>query len=118
MRDYIHVADLGSAHALALDHLAACGGSDFLNLGTGRGYSVLQVVDTVRQVTERRIDVQMAGRREGDASHLEAQAERARRVLGWEPGLADLEGIVRSAWEWQRKHPTGYRSGEQRPHGG
>ena len=112
------MANLGSAYVLALDHLVARGGSDLLNLGTGRGYSVLHVVDSVRQVTGRRIDVQMAGRREGDASHLEAQAERARRVLGREPGLADLEGIVRSAWEWQPKHPTGYRSGEQRPHGG
>ncbi len=71
-----------------------------------------------RQVTGRRTDVQMAGRCEGVASHLKAQAERARRVLGWEPGLADLEEIVRRAWERQRKHPTGYRSGEQRPHGG
>ncbi len=112
------MADLGSAHVLALDHLAAGGGSDFLILGTGRGYSLLQVMDTVRQVTGRRIDVQMAGWREGDASHRDAPAARARRVLGWEPGLADLEGIVRRAWERQRKHPTGYRSGEQRPHGG
>ena len=118
VRDYIHVADLGSAHVLALDHLAAGRDSDFLNLGTGTGYSVLQVVDTVRQVTARDVDVQMAGRREGDASHLVAQAERARRVLGWEPRRADLEGIVHSAWEWQRTHPGGYGSGEHQRHGG
>ena len=108
VRDYIHVADLGRAHILALDHLAAGGDSDFLNLGMGRGYSVLQVVETVRQVTARAIDVQMVDRRAGDASHLVAQADRARQVLGWEPAYPDLAAIVRSAWEWHRNHPLGY----------
>jgi UDP-glucose-4-epimerase GalE len=117
VRDYIHVADLGSAHVLALDHLAAGGDSDFLNLGTGTGYSVLEVVDTVRQVTGRAVNVKIAGRREGDASHLVAQAERAHRVLGWEPAQADLVGIVSSAWEWHQNHPDGYGGGDRRRHG-
>jgi len=108
IRDYIHIEDLGRAHLLALQHLRAGGASEFLNLGNGTGYSVLEVVDTARHVTGRGIPVVMAPRREGDPARLVGDARRAREVLGWQPQRADLEDIVRCAWDWMQAHPEGY----------
>ena len=108
VRDYIHVEDLARAHALALGHLRGGGASEFINLGNGRGYSVLEVIETARRITERPIKIRPEARRAGDPSHLVAQADKARRVLGWEPAHPQLEAIVRSAWEWHRSHPRGY----------
>jgi len=108
IRDYIHIVDLGVAHILALEHLRRGGASEFLNLGNGKGYSVLEVVDTARRLTGRTIPVEMGPRRPGDPAHLVASAERARRVLGWEPAYSDLESIIRTAWEWHLAHPEGY----------
>jgi len=108
IRDYIHIVDLGTAHLLALDHLRRGGPSEFLNLGNGRGYSVLEVIATARRVTGRTINVEMAPRRPGDPARLVASAERARRMLGWEPAYSDLESIIRTAWEWHLTHPEGY----------
>ena len=108
VRDYIHVEDLGRAHALALDYLRQGGRSEFINLGTGRGYSVLEVIETARRVSGQPVDVRIERRRAGDASHLVARADKAREVLGWEPVYPELEGIVRSAWEWHQAHPQGY----------
>jgi len=108
IRDYIHIEDLGRAHLLALQHLRAGGASEFLNLGNGTGYSVLEVVDAARHVTGRGIPVVMAPRREGDPARLVGDARRAREVLGWQPQRAALEDIVRSAWDWMQAHPGGY----------
>jgi UDP-glucose 4-epimerase len=108
IRDYIHIEDLGRAHLLALQHLRAGGASEFLNLGNGTGYSVLEVVDAARHVTGRGIPVVMAPRREGDPARLVGDARRAREVLGWQPQRAALEDIVRSAWDWMQAHPEGY----------
>ena len=108
VRDYIHIADLGSAHIRALDYLAAGGASDFFNLGTGHGFSVLEVIEAARRVTGRPIEVRMEPRRAGDPSHLVAQAAKARAVLGWEPAYPALEDIIGSAWRWQLAHPLGY----------
>ncbi|GGO88404.1 UDP-glucose 4-epimerase GalE [Wenjunlia tyrosinilytica] len=97
VRDYIHVADLAEAHLLALDgateaeHLIC-------NLGNGNGFSVREVVDTVRKVTGHPIPEIVAPRRGGDPAVLVASAERARTVLGWKPARADLAGIVADAW--------------------
>ena len=110
VRDYIHVEDLARAHALALGHLRDEGGSEFINLGNGRGYSVLEVIETARRVTGLPIQVRSEPRRPGDPAQLVAQADKARRVLGWEPGLPELEAIVRSAWDWHRSHPEGYEA--------
>jgi UDP-glucose 4-epimerase len=110
VRDYIHVSDLAEAHALALDHLRNGGGSQRLNLGTGRGASVLQVVEAARRVTGRDVPVQMSGRRAGDPARLVARPGRARTVLGWEPRHLDIQEIIRSAWQWQLEHPNGYSS--------
>ncbi len=108
IRDYIHVTDLGSAHILALKHLRAGGASQFLNLGTGHGYSVKEVVETARQVTGRPIEMKIEPRRPGDPPRLVAQADKARAVLGWQPRCNDLRSIIESAWLWHRTNPDGY----------
>jgi UDP-glucose 4-epimerase len=111
IRDYIHIEDLGQAHLLALQHLRKGGASQFLNLGNGTGYSVLEVVEAARRVTGRDVPVAMEPRREGDPPRLVGDARKAREVLGWQPREPALEGIVRSAWDWMQAHPRGYGRG-------
>jgi UDP-glucose 4-epimerase len=108
IRDYIHVVDLADAHIRALEYLRRGGSSDFLNLGTGHGYSVLEVIQCAREITEREIPVQMEPPRPGDPARLIADPLRAQAVLGWEPRLSDLQSIIRSAWEWRLRHQQGY----------
>ena len=108
VRDYIHVSDLASAHALALEYLRSGNPSTAINLGNGQGYSVLEVVNAARQLTGRQIAVELQGRRAGDPSHLVADAALAHTVLGWQPQQADLAAIIGSAWEWHSKYPQGY----------
>ena len=110
IRDYIHVSDLGSAHIAALDYLRSDGKSDYINLGNGQGYSVMEVIDTARQVTQSEIPIKIEPRRAGDPSRLVANAEKARALLGWKPAHPDLTSILRTAWEWKVKHPRGYSS--------
>jgi UDP-glucose 4-epimerase len=98
VRDYIHVSDLAKAHWLALQHLRDGGNSEFINLGTGHGHSVLEVIESARRVTRRDIPIQKAPRRAGDASYLIANAEKAKVLLGWEPEFVDLNGIVETVW--------------------
>jgi UDP-glucose 4-epimerase len=100
IRDYIHVEDLAAAHLLALRHLRHGGASGFINLGNGRGYSVLEVIDASRRVTGRSIEYAFMPRRAGDPPHLLASSEKARRVLGWLPQHEEIEAIISSAWEW------------------
>jgi UDP-glucose 4-epimerase len=109
IRDYIHVADLGDAHIRALDHLRRGGASEFLNLGTGHGHSVLEVIDSARKVTGRPVRTRIEPPRAGDPARLVADATKAQAVLGWTP-VSDLETIIRSAWEWKVRHPKGYAS--------
>jgi UDP-glucose 4-epimerase len=113
VRDYIHVSDLAAAHALSLEYLRSGNPSTAINLGNGQGYSVLEVVEAARQVTEKEIAVEMQGRRPGDPSHLVADADRARSLLGWQPQQPDLAAIIGSAWEWHSKHPQGYAESSQ-----
>jgi UDP-glucose 4-epimerase len=108
IRDYIHVGDLAEAHVLALAHLRRGGASESINLGTGHGHSVLEVVETARAVTGRDITARKEGRRAGDPARLVAVSDKARHLLGWAPCLGDLTNIIRSAWEWKRAFPTGY----------
>jgi UDP-glucose 4-epimerase len=108
IRDYIHVADLASAHILALEYLQAGGRSECINLGNGQGYSVLEVIETARQVTGRKIEMRIEPARPGDPSRLVADAGKARRVLGWKPTRPALAEIIRTAWEWRQAHPQGY----------
>jgi UDP-glucose 4-epimerase len=106
IRDYIHVEDLAAAHLRALDHLRADGESLTLNCGYGHGYSVREVIDTVRRVSGRELKVIEQPRREGDSPMLIARADRLRSLLGWEPRHDDLEFIVRTALAWERKLAT------------
>ena len=102
VRDYIHVLDLADAHLRALGHLVGGGRSLALNLGTGSGHSVLEVLRTAREVTGSELPVEHRPRRDGDPPVLVAAADRAREVLGWSPGCSDLRSIVSSAWEFHR----------------
>jgi len=107
IRDYIHVSDLADAHLLVLDALKE---KDRLiyNLGNGQGFSVREVIETVRRVTGHPIPAKESPRRPGDPAVLVASSEKIKKELGWQPKFADLESIVRSAWEWRKAHPHGY----------
>ncbi|HDS1733067.1 MULTISPECIES: UDP-glucose 4-epimerase GalE [Pseudomonas] len=105
IRDYVHVADLVSAHALAVDYLLAGGASTACNLGNGQGFSVQQVIDTARLVTGREITLSEAPRRAGDPPRLVADASKAKALLGWQAQFASLEQIVSHAWNWEQQYP-------------
>ncbi|MGB7847135.1 MAG: UDP-glucose 4-epimerase GalE [Candidatus Acidiferrum sp.] len=110
IRDYIHVSDLAEAHGRALAYLRQGGVSECLNLGSGRGYSILEVIECGRQVTGKPIRIRMEPPRPGDSSRLFADATKAQSVLGWNPRHSDLANILRSAWEWHQRHPQGYET--------
>ncbi len=98
VRDYVHIEDLAEAHRLALGRAAEPGRAEAFNLGTGRGYSVQEVIDTARRVTGRPIAVAAGPRRPGDPARLVAAAGLAARTLGWTPATPTLEGILQTAW--------------------
>ncbi|MFO1188197.1 MAG: UDP-glucose 4-epimerase GalE [Alphaproteobacteria bacterium] len=106
VRDYIHVCDLADAHVRVLDVLGQR--SCQYNLGTGRGYSVREVLDTVRRVTGIAFTVKEGPRRPGDPAVLVASSARIEREIGWRPRYTDLDGIVGTAWAWRKRHPRGY----------
>jgi UDP-glucose 4-epimerase len=108
IRDYIHVTDLAEAHILALQKLETRGSSGIYNLGNGNGYSVREVIDTIRKVTKRKIATTESPRRPGDPARLVASSEKIKKELGWVPKYPELETIVETAWQWHRKHPKGY----------
>jgi UDP-glucose 4-epimerase len=108
IRDYIHVSDLGDAHLRALAYLREGGDSTHINLGNGLGFSVLEVIETARLVTGRSIPAKIEPSRPGDPSRLIANAEKARKALGWQPQQASLREIIATAWAWKQKHPQGY----------
>lgn len=103
LRDYIHVSDLAEAHLAALAYLLAGGESDVFNVGYGRGYSVLEVVEKVKQVTGRDFSVVPTGRRLGDPPALVADVTKSRALLNFTLRYDNLETIVRTAWEWEKK---------------
>jgi UDP-glucose 4-epimerase len=107
VRDYIHVSDLAAAHLLVLEALRQ---TDKLiyNLGNGRGFSVLEVIEVVRRVTGHAIPTREVERRPGDPAVLVAGSDKIKRELHWQPQFSGLEAIVRSAWDWRRAHPEGY----------
>jgi UDP-glucose 4-epimerase len=106
IRDYIHVSDLARAHSDALRHLRAGGTSLTLNCGYGHGFSVLEVIETVKRVSGVDFRVDVAARRPGDPAQVVAAADRARSLLGWRPQLDDLSTIVSHALAWQKKLAT------------
>ena len=110
LRDYVHVSDLAAAHVLALGALEADAPLRVCNLGSGRGYSVREVVAAVERVTGLPVPCKAAGRRPGDPAELLASSARARSELGWVPEYGELDVIVETAWRWHRSHPAGYAS--------
>lgn len=107
IRDYIHVDDLATAHVAALEKLKS-GSQLKLNLGTGQGASVLEVIDACRKVTGHAIPTEIVGRREGDPPALVADATLAHKMLNWQPQYTTIESIVTSAWQWHKAHPHGF----------
>ena len=105
VRDYIHVCDLCLAHLQALEWLAKGGRYEVFNLGNGDGATVLEVIEAARRVTGKSIKIEQAPRRAGDPPSLVADATKARRILGWQPQRADIEGIVRDAWNFEQRRP-------------
>ena len=108
IRDYIHVSDLARAHILALKRLLAGGESDIFNLGSGSGFSVLEMLTAARKVTGHPIPAEVSPRRAGDPARLVASSAKARAVLGWTPEFDSVEKIIEDAWRWHQSHPQGY----------
>ena len=108
IRDYIHVDDLALAHLLALERLET-GKELHYNLGTGRGYSVREVIRTVEEATGKKVPVKEGPRRPGDPAVLVASSEKIQRELGWRPHYTELRPIVDTAWNWHKNHPKGYK---------
>ena len=105
VRDYLHVEDLARAHLDALDYLRRGGASTTLNVGYGHGYSVREVLAAVERASGKPLTLREGPRRAGDPPELVSEASAIRRVLGWQPQRDDLDLIVRSAIEWERKLP-------------
>lgn len=103
IRDYIHVEDLASAHVLAIESLLAGTNSDFINLGTGVGSSVKDIIKSLKSIGLE-VNVEMTSRREGDPAYLVADASRASRVLGWKPNYTNITQILKTAVSWHKKH--------------
>ena len=103
VRDYIHVSDLVAAHCAALAYLRGGGASSTLNCGYGRGFSVLDVIETVKRISGVDFTVELAGRRAGDPAQIVAACERARSTLGWQPRYDDLATIISHALAWERR---------------
>lgn len=104
IRDYIHIEDLAKAHILALTANQA----GAFNLGTGAGYSVLELLEKSREITGRDIQAKILPRRPGDPARLVADASKASAILGWRPSRSSLQDIISSSWAWHKKHPNGY----------
>ncbi|ADY74008.1 UDP-glucose 4-epimerase [Desulfurobacterium thermolithotrophum DSM 11699] len=107
IRDYIHVDDLAEAHILALEYLLNGGSSEVFNCGYGHGFSVREVIDTARKVTGIDFKVEETERRPGDPAILVADSSKLRKVLDWKPKFDDLEYIIRTAWNWERRRERG-----------
>ena len=106
VRDYVHVDDLASAHIAAVNHLLGGGATGAYNAGTGRGYSVKEVVAAVEKVTGQKVPFIMGPRREGDPDQLVADSTRLREVLGWKPKFDTIEAIIESAWVFEKQNLT------------
>jgi UDP-glucose 4-epimerase len=110
VRDYIHVSDLASGHLMAMEHLMNGGESLAMNIGTGQGYSVKEIIDVCRKVTGHEIPAIEEARRPGDPPKLYANPAMIKEKFGWEPKESDIESLVKSAWEWHKNHPNGYKN--------
>ena len=100
IRDFIHVLDLADAHIKALDYLEEKKKSDYFNLGTGQGYSVLEIIKKVEEVTQKKCILKIEDRRPGDPGVLVADPSKANQILNWKPQFSDLDNIIKTAYEW------------------
>jgi len=110
IRDYIHISDLAQAHLLALDYLEREQKSQKINLGNGTGFSVRQIIEAARKVTNKPIPIHEEPRRAGDPSQIWASAEKVRKILSWVPQYTDIHEIIQTAWKWHMLKPEGYAS--------
>ncbi|WP_294155249.1 UDP-glucose 4-epimerase GalE [uncultured Clostridium sp.] len=110
VRDYVHVVDLVEAHILAMEYLNNGGKSNIFNLGSNQGFSVKEIVQTARKITNLDIKEKIGERRDGDPSKLIASSEKARKVLGWNPTRTNVENIIKDAWLWHSSHKNGYEN--------
>ena len=101
LRDYIHISDLAKAHLLGSDYLMNKGVSDVFNLGYSHGYSVKEVIDTVKRITGIDFKIMETDRRAGDPAEVIADSSKAKKILGWTPEYDDLDFIIKTAWEWE-----------------
>lgn len=109
IRDYVHVEDLIDAHILSLEYLLNGGASDIFNLGSSQGFSVKEMIEAARKVTNHAIPEKIGERRAGDPSTLIASSEKAKTILKWEPKKTEINRIIQDAWRWHQQHPFGYR---------
>lgn len=112
IRDYLHVVDLAKGHVAALEYAEKHTGTEVFNLGTGEGYSVLDMLHAFERACGRELPYKVAPRRPGDIAECYADAEKARRVLGWSAKLG-IDDMCRSSWNWQSKNPDGYANAEE-----
>lgn len=110
VRDYVHVVDLVEAHILAMKYLTHGGESNTFNLGSSQGFSVKEIVETARKVTDKDIKAIIGERRAGDPSKLIASSDKARKLLGWNPIRTNIENIIKDAWLWHDTHKNGYEN--------
>ncbi len=108
IRDYIHVVDLAKGHVAALEKLQDLEQVSIFNLGTGRGSSVLEVVKSYEEASQKEIKVEFEARRFGDVAELYADPSQAKKILGWQTELS-LDEMIRDSWHWQSKNPDGYQ---------
>ncbi len=108
IRDYIHVLDLADAHIRAMEALGNGADSRVYNLGSGTGYSVLEVLETAREVTGHPIPAEVGARRPGDLPKLIADSTRIKKELGWQPEFDNIRVMIETAWNWHRNHPDGF----------
>ena len=113
IRDYIHVSDLAEAHLASVDHLLGGGGSDAFNVGTGSGFTVMEVLREVEHVTGEKVPYRLAPRREGDAASLVADSTKLRKSLGWQPRRSSLHQIIKDSWNFHQRTARGVLSGFQ-----
>lgn len=108
IRDYVHIKDISTAHILALNSLLKKNNSDFYNIGSGKGYSVKEIINETEKITGQKISVHISPRRTGDPAILITDNKKIKKNLGWKPQYSSLETIISSAWKWHKNHPNGY----------
>lgn len=108
IRDYVHVEDLAQAHLQALQQLLDGFEGDVYNLGNDKGYSVKEVIETARQITDQPIPAVITQRRAGDPAILVSSSKKAKKELGFKPSISNLEQIIQTAWQWHKDHPDGF----------